>query len=84
MTGSHGQHGPIGAWDVSRVTDMSDMFRHGRLFDEDISKWDVSSLQNMNGMFWGASWFNGDLSKWDVSRVTDMSREPHVLGHLVV
>ena len=65
-------HGPIGEWDVSHVTDMSDLFRDAALFNSDISKWDVSAVTTMQGMFKGASSFNGDISKWDVSRVTTM------------
>ena len=67
-----GPHGPIGGWDVSRVTDMSRMFARAKYFDSDISKWDVSSVKDMSGMFLGATSFNSDLSKWDVSRVQDM------------
>ena len=65
-------HGPIGTWDVSRVTDMSRMFARAKFFDRDLSKWDVSRVESMRGMFLGATSFNGDLSKWDVSSVNDM------------
>ena len=51
---SNGPHGPIGEWDVSRVTDMSGMFSRARLFNGDVSKWDVSSVQEMDGMFYKA------------------------------
>ena len=66
-------HGPIGEWDVSRVTDMSALFGSGKKFNGDISKWDVSRVTTMEGMFNGLKSFNGDISKWDVSRVLDMS-----------
>ena len=66
--------GPIGDWDVSRVTDMSELFSGANLFNADISKWDVSRVTNMNRMFMGATSFQGDLSKWDVSSVTDMTK----------
>ena len=65
-------HGPIGTWDVSRVTDMSRMFARAKFFDSDVSRWDVSRVKNMRSMFLGATSFNGDVSKWDVSRVVDM------------
>ena len=61
----------ISSWDVSNVTDMSNMFR-SCYFDRDISNWDVSSVTNMHDMF-GYSWFNKDIGNWDVSSVTDMS-----------
>ena len=66
-------HGPIGEWDVSRVTNMRALFMNAETFNDDISKWDVSRVTDMNRMFFGAKAFNGDLSKWDVSSVTDMS-----------
>ena len=68
----NGPHGPIEAWDVSRVADMSRMFAHAKFFGGDLSKWNVSSVKDMGSMFLGATSFNGDLSKWDVSRVKDM------------
>merc|ERR1719353_1768211 len=69
---SKGPHGPIGEWDVSRVTDMTRMFAYATSFNGDISKWDVSNVKDMSSMFLSAKIFNRDLSKWDVSRVTNM------------
>ena len=68
-------YGHISAWDVSFVTNMSDLFDNSceTCFNEDISSWDVSSVTNMSSMFKSASSFNGDISSWDVSNVTDMS-----------
>ncbi len=66
------RYGPIEEWDVSKVTDMRNLFQDARTFNGDLSKWDVSNVYYMYGMFRGAHAFNGDLSKWDVSKVADM------------
>ena len=58
--------------DLSRVLDMSNMFKGATSFDGDISSWGVSSVTDTSYMFSGATSFNGDLSSWDVSSVTDM------------
>ncbi len=58
--------------DLSRVWDVSSMFRNAASFDGDLSAWDVSGVTYMYGMFFDASSFDGDLSAWDVSGVTSM------------
>ena len=65
-------YGHINAWDVSGVTDMSELFKGVVEFNQDISGWNVKNVTNMNGMFWGATEFNQNISEWDVGGVTDM------------
>jgi uncharacterized protein (TIGR02145 family) len=65
-------YGHISNWDVSSVTDMSQMFREASSFNGDISSWDVSSVTDMQSMFHSANSFNADISSWDVSSVTNM------------
>ena len=54
--------GHISEWDVSRVTDMSNLFSEQYLFNHDISRWNVSEVTNMQGMFDGARRFNRPLN----------------------
>ena len=58
--------------DLSRVTDMRDMFYEASSFNGNLSSWDVSSVNRMDYMFYTASSFNGNLSSWDVSSVNRM------------
>ena len=55
------QH-PIGTWDVSNVTDMTELFNyidpHKNHLIKDINNWDVSKVTNMSGMFIGCALFN--------------------------
>ncbi len=58
--------------DLSKVTDLGNMFTDVSGFNSNLNSWDVSNVTNMASMFWGASSFNGDISGWDVSNVTSM------------
>ncbi len=60
-------------WDVSAVTDMSQMFQFTENFNRAIGSWDVSSVIDMSFMFQEADAFDQVISDWDVSSVTDMS-----------
>lgn len=62
----------IGQWDVSRVTNMDDLFYDQQEFNEPIGGWDVSHVTSMVNMFRGATVFNQPIGSWDVSRVTNM------------
>ncbi len=41
----------ISKWNVSNVTDMSELFRGWEEFNEDISQWDVSNVYDMSVTF---------------------------------
>ena len=68
------QYGNSDEWDVSRITDMSELFK-GKLFNNNlnIQNWNVSNVTNMAYMFESAIDFNQDIGNWDVSNVTDMT-----------
>lgn len=67
------QYGDISTWDVSRVTNMSRLFKLKGDFNDDISQWNVSNVTNMFLMFAKASSFNQPLNSWDVSNVVNAS-----------
>ena len=58
--------------DLTRVTDMSQMFRHTGSFNGDISSWDVSNVTNMADMLSETAVFNQDIGEWNVSNVIHM------------
>ena len=73
----------IANWDVSMLSDMTNMFKNCTKFQSgiypgspvppDLSSWDVSSVTNMSSMFNNASAFNGELFKiTTTSTITDM------------
>jgi surface protein len=63
----------ISGWDVTRVTNMSNMFNGASVFNTPLN-WGIKTgnVTNMAGMF-GNTVFNQDISGWDVSKVTNMS-----------
>ena len=58
--------------DLTKVTNMSGMFRGCSAFNQPLEHWDVSQVTDMSGMFRGCSAFNQPLEKWNVSKVTNM------------
>ncbi|NGZ90418.1 BspA family leucine-rich repeat surface protein, partial [Psychroflexus maritimus] len=62
---------PIGAWDVSSVTNMRLMFENSG-FNQPLENWDVSNVSNMERMF-HISQFNQPIANWNVSSVNNMS-----------
>lgn len=60
----------VTTWDISNVTNTSQMFSCANRFNQDISNWDTSAVTSMDSMFSDAYSFLQDLSAWDVSNVT--------------
>ncbi len=60
-------------WDVSNVTNMSELFAFSNFNSSEIYTWDVSNVTNMREMFRGTD-FNQDIGDWDVSKVKFMDQ----------
>ena len=60
-------------WDMSKVTDMGEMFRSASVFNQAVGSWNTSQVTVMNVMFWGASAFNQAVGSWNTSKVTTMA-----------
>jgi len=63
----------INAWDMSGVTNMSQMFADANYFNQPLNYWDVSNVTDMNAMFRGSLTFNQPINSWNVSNVVDMN-----------
>lgn len=63
------KYGPIEWWDISNVTDTSEVFQGNTTFNADIYEWDTSNITNMRRMFNGAVSFNQGIGGWNVSSV---------------
>ena len=72
---------PIGDWNVTNVTDMSNLFADTieslEEFNEPLNGWDVSNVTNMKMMFQDCTDFNQPLNNWNVSKVTNMAQMFH-------
>ena len=58
--------------DLTKVSDMYEMFFGCSSFNQPLNNWDVSQVTKMNEMFVGCTSFNQPLEKWNVSKVTNM------------
>lgn len=63
----------ISDWDVSAVTNMRQLFKNRKTFNENINNWNVANVTTMNQMFYGCIEFNQPLNNWNVSNVTSMN-----------
>jgi len=51
-------------WDVSQVTNISQLFHSAEHFDQPIDSWTVSQVIDASGMLDGASSFLQDIDEW--------------------
>ena len=63
----------LNSWDVSNVTNMSNMFYGASNFNQSIDLWNVSNVIDMSYMFSGAKEFNQEINDWDVGNVANMA-----------
>lgn len=84
-TAAEATYGPIGDWDVSKITDLSYVFcadanswahqdcnTNCQNFNENISNWNTSRVTKLDHTFAHQVYFNQPLD-WDTSRVTSFS-----------
>jgi len=60
------EYGKIEEWDVSRISDMRELFARKKHCNPDISAWGVSQVTDFGNMFSGTT-FNQNIGRWDVS-----------------
>ncbi len=66
------EYGKIEDWDVSNITDMSELFSGEEDFNEKIGNWNVSNVNTMSKMFKNCKKFNQPLNDWTVTNVNYM------------
>lgn len=64
----------LDSWDVSNVTNMSNVFMEASSFNQDIGSWVVDNVTTMESMFLWAQNFNQDISNWNVGQVITMNK----------
>lgn len=60
-------------WNVSKVTNMSNMFRDCIAFNQPLNNWITTSLTNTYAMFYNARAFDKPISNWNMANVTNAS-----------
>jgi len=60
------EYGKIEEWDVSRISNMRELFARKKHCNPDISAWDVSQVTDFGNMFSGTT-FNQNIGRWNVS-----------------
>ena len=65
----------ISQWDVSNVTNMTQMFYDAKAFNQPLNTWNVSNVGAMSSMFGSTSGnnFNQPLDGWNTGKVGNMS-----------
>ena len=67
----------ISGWDVSNVTNFSNMLANATTFNQPIGNWTINTTPgdtvSMNGMLYNTDGFNQNISSWDVRNVTSMN-----------
>ena len=56
------KYGEISGWNVSKVTDMNELFADATAFNQPLNDWDVSNVTEMSEMFESATSFNQPLT----------------------
>ncbi len=63
----------FGDWDISGITNMSNLFAGASSFNnEGVITWNTSNVTNMSNTFNGGGVFNQNIGSWDTSKVERM------------
>ena len=54
----------ISNWNISNVSDISDMFHDATNFNQPLKSWNVNKVTGIGRMFQNAKSFNQDISSW--------------------
>jgi hypothetical protein len=66
-------YGNLGAWDVSKVSNMLRTFSESNYNGTEIASWNMSNVTTINCMFQYCSTFNQSLTSWKFTKLIDMA-----------
>ena len=75
----HSRFGHISDWDVCKVTNMEELFKGYKFFNEPLENWNVKNVTNMSGMFMNCYNFNQPLENWNLENVINMGENVYRL-----
>jgi surface protein len=73
MKFNNGGSPSINNWNISKITNLFQVFSGCFRFNQPIGNWNTSNVTNMGEMFVGCALFNQDLGNWDISKVTNFN-----------
>ncbi len=80
FAGTRAFNQPIGAWNTTKVADMTEMFADASALNQPIGKWDTAEVRWIRMMFQHVLAFNQPIGDWNTNNVLTDPGEHGFLG----